>query len=106
MLIKSAAHFSVCACGQHGKLITADGEESRELCSKEKARRAFDQAVKNGKIGDYEVCEALRQINMSSIAETEEDAPLIAQVKVAAINEIEDLWMAQAEEPVDPHHIN
>ena len=106
MLIRSAAHFSVCACGEHGKLVTASGEESSEICSKENARRAFDQAVKDGKIADYETGEALRQINASSVADTEEDASLITHIKVGAMNEIKDYWMARAEEPIDPCHVN
>lgn len=74
MIIKSAAYLDVCACGEHGKLITSNGEASRELCSKEKARRALDSAVEKGKILDYEIGVVLQQINASSLAATEEDA--------------------------------
>ncbi len=52
IIIGSAAHFVVCTCGGHGRLVTAAGEESVELCSKEKARLALGDGVKKGKISE------------------------------------------------------
>ena len=86
MLISSAAHFVVCACGGHGKLVAANGEGSVELCSKEEARLVLDEGVKTGKISNIEVGEALRQINASSLAPREEDAKPIAHLGAGIIN--------------------
>jgi hypothetical protein len=98
MLINSAAHFAVCACGGHGKLVTATGQESIQFCSKEKARQALDDAVGKGIIADYEVGEALRQINTSSLAEQDKDANLIAHITTDILNTSDAMWMDQTEE--------
>ena len=86
LLISSAAHFAVCGCGKHGRLVTASGEESEELCSKEKARLALDEGIAAGKISAAEKGEALRQINVSSIANREVDATAIAHLGAALVD--------------------
>jgi hypothetical protein len=107
MIIKSAAHLSICACGEHGRLITSDGEESRELCSRDEARRALDAGVKKGKIFEYEVGVVVQQINASSLAATEEDVSPIAHITTDLKNYVESAWMEELEKhPPDPLSIN
>lgn len=106
MIIRSAAHFNICACGEHGRLVTADGEESREFCSKEIARRAFDEAVKNGRIAEYETGEVLRQLNASSLTENQEDVPVAALTKTAATNILHDICLEQVENLPSSKYLN
>jgi len=111
MLINSAAHFKVCACGRHGKLITATGQQSAEVCSKVDARRALDEGVPKGTIASFEVGETLRQINASNVAEREREVTLIDHLVVEVFNaDLEgkdqfELWPERKQEP-PPKYVN
>jgi hypothetical protein len=89
-IIVSAAHFSVCQCGMHGRVITANGGVSPEVCSKETARKVLWQFAKDGKVADYEMGEASRQIDASALEENEEDVSRRNRLVVDMGNFIQD----------------
>lgn len=61
-LIRSAAHFSLCACGEHGRVITLTGEKSRDLVTKRRAYEALATFIAQDLVDPDEVSEAQRQI--------------------------------------------
>jgi hypothetical protein len=87
-IISSAAHLRLCHCGKHGEIVTAAGLTSSEICSKKSAREALQQFARNKDIMECEMGEALRQINASSLKETDADASLAARITAEIFNSI------------------
>lgn len=84
MIIGSAAHFKLCPCGLHGRLYSADGTATVNLCSKEDALTALDAGVEKGLITKDEVPEARRQIMTSDLPRYKDEITLIGTVAAVA----------------------
>lgn len=67
MIIGSAAHFVVCECGQHGRVVLADGKTSSEVTCKDEAMMLVEAAVARGWISGFELPELKRQIATSPL---------------------------------------
>jgi len=113
MIIGSAAHFLPCACKRHGKLVTANGESSHRLYSKEEARKALDDGVRKGTVTKIEIKEALRQINESELPEREDGITLIERLRDELSERIDSLVQEPDEDPEEedglpppPEYIN
>lgn len=100
-IIGSAAHLSMCECGGHGRVITAKGEASPWICSKEAARAALCQFAEKREVAAYEMGEALRQIDASPLGETDGDAGPINRITAKLFN-LRELMACEAHNEADP----
>ena len=72
-LIRSAAHFAVCECGEHGRVITLTGEKSRDVVTKRRAYETLAKFIAHDLVDPDEINEARRQIADSSLPYENED---------------------------------
>lgn len=88
--------------GGTGSSLRRLARKVSHFARKKGARRALDEGVKNEKIANFEVGEELRQINVSSLAEREEDATIVAHLTAEMLNISDEIWMGRGEEAL-PH---
>jgi hypothetical protein len=67
MIIGSAAHFVVCDCGTHGRIVLADGSTTNEVASIQAALAVMDALIKGNHVTDVEVPILRWQINSSRL---------------------------------------
>ena len=66
-LILLSAHFKVCDCGQHGKVVFPNGKESDDVLSKADAMTLIDKLRKGKRVSREEVLALKEQVNGSSL---------------------------------------
>src|ERR1700722_8804585 len=82
MLIPSAAHLEICACGNHARIVVSNGNESDYFSSKTQLRRIVDLATELEIVTPEEAPNLLEQINVCSLPEQDEDdAPFMERIK-------------------------
>jgi len=79
-LIASAAHFVVCECEKHGRVIAADGKEGFDVCSQEDALASIERGVECGFITEIELRELKRQVGASPLPRCSRDAHPLAVI--------------------------
>ena len=80
-IITSAPYFQVCKnkkCGRHGRIvIPSRGQESKEILTKRGGVESAEYAVQEGLIKSDESPELIRQINFSTVPNSDPDINII-----------------------------